>query len=99
VIAATNKNLRLAIERREFREDLYFRLSTFKLRVPPVAERRGDILPLVARVLARHQRDDEVWSVSPTAQACLLSYAWPGNVREIENVVQCHGALPRPAHR
>ena len=88
VIAATNKNLRLAIERREFREDLYFRLSTFKLRVPPVAERRGDILPLVARVLARHQRDDQVWAVSPAAQACLLSYAWPGNVREIENVVQ-----------
>ena len=88
VIAATNKNLRLAIERREFREDLYFRLSTFKLRVPPVAERRGDILPLVARVLARHQRDDGVWTVSPAAQACLLSYAWPGNVREIENVVQ-----------
>ncbi len=88
VIAATNKNLRLAIERREFREDLYFRLSTFKLRVPPVSERRGDILPLVARVLARHQRDDQVWTVSPAAQACLLSYAWPGNVREIENVVQ-----------
>jgi two-component system response regulator FlrC len=78
----------LAIERREFREGLYFRLSTFKLRVPPVAERRGDILPLVARVLARHQRDDGVWTVSPAAQACLLSYAWPGNVREIENVVQ-----------
>jgi two-component system response regulator FlrC len=88
VIAATNKNLRLAIERREFREDLYFRLSTFKLRVPPVAERRGDILPLVARVLARHQGDDQVWTVSPAAQACLMSYAWPGNVREIENVVQ-----------
>ena len=88
VIAATNKNLRLAIERREFREDLYFRLSTFKLRVPPVAERRGDILPLVARVLARHQRGDQAWTVSPAAQACLLSYEWPGNVREIENVVQ-----------
>ncbi len=98
VIAATNKNLRLAIERREFREDLYFRLSTFKLRVPPVAERRGDILPLVARVLARHQRDDEVWTVSPAAQACLLSYAWPGNVREIENVVQRAMVLCQDRH-
>jgi two-component system response regulator FlrC len=88
VIAATNKNLRLAIERREFREDLYFRLSTFKLRVPSIAERRGDILPLVARVLSRHQRGDKAWTVSPAAQACLLSYGWPGNVREIENVVQ-----------
>ena len=88
VVAATNKNLRLAIEQREFREDLYFRLSTFKLRVPPVSERTGDILPIVARLLARYQRDDQAWSVSPAAQLRLLSYPWPGNVREIENVVQ-----------
>ncbi|MCX7234393.1 MAG: sigma 54-interacting transcriptional regulator, partial [Burkholderiales bacterium] len=88
VVAATNKNLRLAIEQREFRADLYFRLSTFKLRVPPVSERTGDILPIVARLLARYQRDDQAWSVSPAAQLRLLSYPWPGNVREIENVVQ-----------
>lgn len=74
VVAATNKNLRLAIEQREFREDLYFRLSTFKLRVPPVSERTGDILPIVARLLARYQRDDQAWSVSPAAQLRLLSY-------------------------
>jgi two-component system, response regulator FlrC len=52
IIAATNKDLRVAISDREFREDLYFRISTFKLRVPPLRERKGDILPLVASLLA-----------------------------------------------
>jgi two-component system response regulator FlrC len=88
IIAATNKNLRESIALREFREDLYFRLSTFKLRVPALAERRGDILPLIARLLGRHVRGTQGWSVSPAAQAQLLAYPWPGNVRELENVVQ-----------
>jgi len=88
VVAATNKNLRDSIARREFREDLYFRLSTFKLRVPALAERPGDILPIVARMLGRHGRNGQSWSVSPAAQTALLAYPWPGNVRELENVVQ-----------
>jgi len=88
VVAATNKNLRESIALREFREDLYFRLSTFKLRVPALAERPGDILPIVARMLGRHGRNGQNWSVSPQAQALLLAYTWPGNVRELENVVQ-----------
>jgi two-component system response regulator FlrC len=87
VIAATNKNLREAIVQREFREDLYFRLSTFKLRVPTLTERPGDILPLVARLLARHASEGQAYRVSAEAQALLLAYAWPGNVRELENVV------------
>lgn len=88
VVAATNKNLREQIALREFREDLYFRLSTFKLRVPALAERSGDILPLVARLLARHVRGNQVWSVSDEAQRVLLSHRWPGNVRELENIIQ-----------
>lgn len=88
VVAATNKDLREQIAQRAFREDLYFRLSTFKLRVPPLAERSGDILPLVARLLARHARPGQPWSVSANAQAALLACAWPGNVRELENVIQ-----------
>ena len=88
VVAATNKNLREQIAQREFREDLYFRLSTFKLRVPPLAERTGDILPLVARLLARHARGTQPWSLSEEAQRVLLSYNWPGNVRELENIIQ-----------
>ena len=87
VIAATNKNLAEAILQREFREDLYFRLSTFKLRVPALQQRPGDILPLVARLLARHAADGQPYRVSAEAQAQLLAYAWPGNVRELENVV------------
>ena len=88
VVAATNKNLRECISQREFREDLYFRLSTFKLRVPALAERPGDILPIVARMLGRHGRNGQSWSVSTAAQTALLAYPWPGNVRELENVVQ-----------
>ena len=88
VVAATNKNLRESISQREFREDLYFRLSTFKLRVPALAERPGDILPIVARMLGRHGRNGQSWSVSTAAQTALLAYPWPGNVRELENVVQ-----------
>ena len=87
VVVATNKDLRTAIVDREFREDLYFRISTFKLRVPALRERPGDILPLVARLLARHAPTDRVLSVHPQAQAALQAYGWPGNVRELENVV------------
>jgi two-component system response regulator FlrC len=87
VVVATNKDLRAAIVTREFREDLYFRISTFKLRVPALRDRPGDILPLVARLLARHAPTDRVLSVNAQAQAALQAYSWPGNVRELENVV------------
>ena len=103
VLAATNKDLRVAMAQREFREDLYFRLSTFKLRVPPLRERPGDILPLVARLLARHAQDGRALQVSTEAQASLQAHSWPGNVRELENVVLravvlCVGEVITPAH-
>ncbi len=90
IVAATNKNLRDAIVQREFREDLYFRLSTFKLRIPPLHERKGDILPMVVRMLARNcaHTQTQPWELTPDAQRALLDYSWPGNVRELENVVQ-----------
>ena len=88
VIAATNKDLRMAMADREFREDLYFRISTFKLRVPALRNRPGDILPLVASLLVRHGQSSEAFTLSVEAQASLLAYPWPGNVRELENVVQ-----------
>jgi len=78
----------LAMAEREFREDLYFRISTFKLRVPALRNRPGDILPLVASMLVRHGQNNESFTVSDQAQAKLVSYPWPGNVRELENVVQ-----------
>ncbi len=103
VIAATNKDLKLAIEQREFREDLYFRISTFRLRIQPLRERQGDILPLVMQALARDNKDGVPYQVTPEAQAMLLQYSWPGNVRELENVVQravvlCGGKTITPAH-
>jgi two-component system response regulator FlrC len=88
VIAATNKDLRESMSLREFREDLYFRISTFKLRVPALKNRPGDILPLVANLLVRHSQANEEFTLSEEAQAKLLSYPWPGNVRELENVIQ-----------
>jgi two-component system response regulator FlrC len=103
VIAATNKDLKLAIEQREFREDLYFRISTFRLRIQPLKERPGDIMPLVMQSLTRHIKGGLPFSVSAEAQAMLTSYPWPGNVRELENVVQravvlCGGRVVTPAH-
>jgi two-component system response regulator FlrC len=103
VIAATNKDLKLAIEQREFREDLYFRISTFRLRIQPLKDRPGDIVPLVVQSLARHVKDGLPFTVTPEAQALLQSYPWPGNVRELENVVQravvlSGGRTISPAH-
>ena len=63
-------------------------ISTFKLRVPALRERPGDILPLVARLLARHAPTDRVLSVNAQAQAALQAYSWPGNVRELENLIE-----------
>jgi two-component system response regulator FlrC len=103
VIAATNKDLKLAIEQREFREDLYFRISTFRLRIQALKDRPGDIVPLVAQSLARHVKGGVPFNVTAEAQAMLQSYPWPGNVRELENVVQravvlCGGRTISPAH-
>jgi two-component system response regulator FlrC len=103
VIAATNKDLKVAIEQREFREDLYFRISTFRLRIQPLKDRPGDIVPLVAQSLARHVKGGLPFTVTPEAQVLLQSYPWPGNVRELENVVQravvlSGGRTISPAH-
>ena len=103
VVAATNRDLRAATASREFREDLYFRLSTFKLRVPALRERPGDILPLAARLLMRHAEGGRALSVSVQAQECLKNHPWPGNVRELENVVMralvlCTGEVILPEH-
>jgi DNA-binding NtrC family response regulator len=90
VIAATNKDLRRALEERSFREDLYYRLYVFPIHIPPLRERRDDILPLAehfARMIsARMGRT--FTSFSPAAQSTLQRYDWPGNVRELQNAVE-----------
>jgi two-component system, response regulator FlrC len=88
LVAATNKDLKQAMVDREFREDLYFRISTFRLSIPALRQRPGDILPLVAHILSRHCSEAELKRLSVSAQQALLAYHWPGNVRELENVIQ-----------
>lgn len=82
LIAATNTNLRQAIREGRFREDLYFRLNVIELELPPLAERREDIL-----LLARHFLDPD-FSLSPDAERSLARHGWPGNVRELRNMMQ-----------
>jgi two-component system response regulator FlrC len=103
LVAATNKDLKKAIEEREFREDLYFRISTFKLKISPLTKRPGDILPLVMQSLSRHSKDKVPYTITEEVQQMLLQYTWPGNVRELENVVQralvlCNGKTITLAH-
>ncbi len=91
VIATTNKNLQEAVERGEFRKDLFFRLSTFYLHLLPLRERREDI-PLLARyflsLFANKYNKKKTIDISPEAEKLLISYSWPGNVRELKNLVE-----------
>jgi DNA-binding NtrC family response regulator len=82
VIAATNTNLREAIRAGRFREDLFYRLNVIELEVPPLAERREDILPLAAHFL------EPGFVLTPEAAATLSRYPWPGNVRELQNAIR-----------
>jgi transcriptional regulator with GAF, ATPase, and Fis domain len=90
VIAATNRDLRKAIERGSFREDLYYRLHVFELEIPPLRERPDDILPLGDAFLAEISRSIGVppAGVSLEARQALVNYQWPGNVRELRNVLE-----------
>ena len=87
-IAATNKDLRHAIAQREFREDLYYRIATFRLTLQPLRERTGDIIPLALHSLNQTASTGRPWQIHPQAQAMLVQYPWPGNVRELENVMR-----------
>jgi len=88
IITATNKDLRQAILNREFREDLYYRIATFRLKLFSLRERPGDILPLAMHFLKRNDSQAMTWSIDLEAQNLLINYAWPGNVRELENVLR-----------
>jgi two-component system response regulator FlrC len=101
IVAATNKDLKKAITDREFREDLYYRIATFRMRLLPLAERPGDIIPLAMQCLLQY--DKKPWQLHPQAQALLLQYPWPGNVRELENVMRramvlCTDHVVTPSH-
>ena len=89
VIAATNRDLREAVREKRFREDLYYRLSVFDIKVPPLREREGDVELLMHHFLEhfrkRHGRND--MQFSERSRQKLLEYAWPGNVRQLRNVI------------
>jgi DNA-binding NtrC family response regulator len=90
VVAATNVDLRRALEEGNFREDLYYRLNVFPLTIPPLRERREDIQELAERFLSRFSRESgsAVRSISKAGMDKLVEYHWPGNVRELENAIE-----------
>ncbi len=88
VIAASNKDLLSEVEKRNFREDLYYRLNVIPIHLPPLRERREDIPLLVDFFLRRFSADIGPKTVSPRAMELLMSYRWPGNVRELENTIE-----------
>lgn len=91
VVATSNRDLQQAVRQGVLREDLFYRLSVFPLRIPALRERREDILPLANSMLARYAGLyglGQTPRLDPAAQQALLHYDWPGNVRELENVIQ-----------
>lgn len=91
VIATTNRNLSAAVEKGEFRQDLFYRLNTFSLHVPSLKDRREDI-PALSRyflsLFAAKYKNKTIRGISPDAEKVLCSYGWPGNVRELRNVIE-----------
>jgi len=89
VMAATHRDLTRAIQEGVFREDLYYRLNVIKISIPPLRERRDEILPLAEMLLARHlSKGEKPPPISEDLKRFLLEYRWPGNVRELENVMR-----------
>jgi two-component system response regulator HydG len=100
VIAASNRDLQRAVADGSFREDLFYRLQVFDIRIPPLRERRGDIPLLTDAFLQEFNRSTGCSSagLSPEAREMLLGHEWPGNVRELHNVLEraaivCQGGL------
>jgi DNA-binding NtrC family response regulator len=90
IVAATNRNLRAAVASRQYREDLFFRLSVFPIAIPPLRERPGDIAVLARHFIERFCRDlkREPLVLSPDALERMREYSWPGNVRELQNCME-----------
>jgi len=100
VIAATHRNLEEAMKRGEFREDLYYRLNVISIFIPPLRERKEDIPPLIDYFLKKYSQlnQKKVTNLSQEARMLLLRYSYPGNVRELENMIEravvlCRGEI------
>jgi DNA-binding NtrC family response regulator len=90
ILAATNKNLRGAIDAKTFREDLYFRIAAVPITVPPLSERGDDVLLLADHFLERFRREFKKpgLALSEESRETLAAYSWPGNVRELQNTIE-----------
>jgi len=89
VIAATHRDLEDAIERGEFREDLYYRLDVFNIKVPPLRERTEEIVDLARMFLEKHANHEiAIPAITPQLRKALQAHSWPGNVRELENLMR-----------
>jgi formate hydrogenlyase transcriptional activator len=104
LVAATNRNLMEMANGGEFRSDLYYRLNVFPILLPPLRERREDIPALVAHFVEIYSRrmSREIEHIPPTTMSALTSYEWPGNIRELQNLIERavilsdNGVLPNP---
>ncbi len=88
ILSTTNRNLRQEVDKGNFREDLYYRLSIVPITLPPLRERSSDIPLLVHHFLKKFQERDVKIGIEPDVIKCLTNYSWPGNVRELANVIQ-----------
>jgi DNA-binding NtrC family response regulator len=105
VVAASNTDLKAAIERKLFREDLYYRLSVFPITIPAVRERPDDVLPLAEYFVLKYCKEmkKKPKSLTNESKSILEKYTWPGNVRELENTIEraiilCEGKKIKPEH-
>ncbi|HFE47690.1 MAG TPA: hypothetical protein ENJ21_00070, partial [Chromatiaceae bacterium] len=88
IVAATNKDLRHMVEAGLFREDLYYRLSAFPITIPPLRERKGDIAALAEHFLGMLENGDQYVPLAPDVLEALLDHDYPGNIRELRNVIE-----------
>lgn len=93
LICATHKNLKACVDAGTFRQDLYYRLNVIELRIPPLRERSEDVPALIANILQRVDGGTSAVSITPEAVRALSSYPFPGNVRELENILERATAL------
>lgn len=105
VVAATHRDLEILMEEGTFRDDLYYRLNVVQLFIPPLRERREDIPILIEHIIEQFndQRNKDIGGVADSTLAILLDYKYPGNVRELQNIIEyafilCQGGLIQPEH-
>lgn len=99
VMAATHQDLRKAIQEGRFREDLYYRLNVINLRIPPIRERKGEIIWLAQTLLEKHSPADvPPPSITPALEQAMLDHDWPGNIRELENTMRRYLVMRDPEY-